>query len=79
MGDRVCPRCEGTGKLADPRDEGEQWRKKRIRLGLTLEDVAKTAKLTRSYLCDAELGRRNWNRRLRAAYRDALGDGAKRG
>lgn len=67
-----CPKCSGTGTLIDPRDEGLVMRRRREAAGLSLRAIAGPADLSISYLCDAELGRRPWNARLREAYARAF-------
>ena len=68
----TCPKCGGSGKLADPRDEGAAVRRMRLAAGLTLRAVAQRAHLSAAYLCDLELGRRAWNAGNRARIRRAI-------
>lgn len=60
-GGRSCPRCSGTGTIPDDRAMGAQMRARRKAAGLSLYDLAKKLDLTASYLCDLELGRRQWS------------------
>lgn len=66
-----CPRCNGAGVVTDDRDEGALMRQARKATKVSLRDLARVSGLSVSYFCDAELGRRHWNARLRKAYREA--------
>lgn len=67
-----CGKCGGSGWIRDRRVEGAEWRERRQRAGKTLRAVAESMGYTLSYLCDLELGRRDWNMKLREEYREAL-------
>jgi len=59
-----CQRCGGTGKEPDHRAIGQRMRTLRERAGMTLRRVAGAMEITPSYLCDLELGRRQWRKEL---------------
>lgn len=67
-----CPRCGGSGRVPDDRVLGAVMRAKRTAADLSLRDMAKRTGVTASYLCDLELGRRQWGAKQRAMYENAL-------
>lgn len=64
----VCPTCGGKGSLPDP----AALRVKRIKLRLSLSEVARKMGISTSYLCDLELGRRKWDQPLAKKFTLAL-------
>lgn len=67
-----CPRCNGTGKIPDDKDMGEEFRKMRIAKGLSLREISKLMGLSAQYICDLEHGRRIWSDGLQERYNKAL-------
>lgn len=55
-----CPHCDGNGTVLNPVFEGMKKRGTRERYGLTLRELARRMKITATYLCDLEHGRRRW-------------------
>lgn len=72
IGGRPCPRCNGTGTIPDDRAMGAAMRQRREAAGLSLYDLAKKLGLSASYLCDLELGRRQWSGTNIERYEEAL-------
>ena len=64
----ACAHCNGTGIALDHRQIGRERRADRLAAGLTLRAMAERTGYTASYLCDLELGRRNWNAGLLDLY-----------
>jgi predicted transcriptional regulator len=69
---KVCPRCNGTGRLTDDKVTGARMRAMREGKGLTLREVARRMGFSAAYLCDLELGRRIWNTKVIALYLSAI-------
>ena len=67
-----CPRCDGTGRVPDDRVMGAAMLKRREKAGLSLRDMAARTGLSPSYLSDLEVGRRQWGKKQRTAYEEAL-------
>lgn len=67
-----CPKCGGSGKVVDPRQEGEALRSYRIGHAVSLRAMAKLLKVTPAYLSDIELGRRGGEGQWMAKYAFAL-------
>lgn len=67
-----CERCDGTGKVMDPRSVGKEARAARLLAGFTLGEVAHLIGYSVPYVSDLEHGRRNWTNDLRARYLAAL-------
>jgi transcriptional regulator with XRE-family HTH domain len=53
---------------------GAQFRRERIRLGISLRSLARAAGQTAPYLSDLELGRRNWTQEKLASLSKILSD-----
>lgn len=53
-----CPKCEGTGKVLDPRAEGEVLRKYRQKCAVSLREMSRRLGVSAAYLSDIELGKR---------------------
>lgn len=70
--DRECEHCAGTGKQIDQRELGESLRAYRMSAGKTLGDVASALGFSKAYICDLELGRRDWRKDLVVRYRRAV-------
>jgi predicted transcriptional regulator len=70
--DRECEHCAGTGKQIDHRLLGESLRLFRSSAKVTATEVAAALGLSKSYICDLELGRREWRRDLIIRYRQAV-------
>jgi predicted transcriptional regulator len=71
-GAMYCPRCEGTGVIPDPRFHGAEARKRRLKTGIPLREMARRMSLSAAYLSDLELGRRGWREELQHRYVKAL-------
>lgn len=73
----ACPHCFGTGKVQDNRELGADLRRYREWHETTLGAVASAMGFSVSYICDLELGRRDWREDLVHRYRDAVMQTAK--
>lgn len=71
-GTKECPRCGGTGFVADPAYHGKEARARRKQAGLSLREVARRMGFSVAYVSDLELGRRGWNDGLMKRYVNAL-------
>jgi cytoskeletal protein RodZ len=69
---KECPKCGGSGVIQDDAVLGVELRKKREGIGLTLREVSRRMKISASYLCDLEHGRRIWSPILEHNYRQAV-------
>jgi len=69
---KVCPRCNGTGKLADDKLTGARMRAMREELGLSGREVARRMGFSAAYVCDLELGRRIWSTKVIESYLASL-------
>lgn len=65
-----------AGLAIRPRTFGERLRARRLRLGLTMDEVASRARTTRGTLYRIERGLQRPSPELRSRFRDALGTGA---
>lgn len=70
----ACPRCQGSGRVAERRATGAILRRRRQAAGLTLRRVAAAMKLDPSYISDLENGRRDWRPELIERYLRAVGE-----
>ena len=68
----TCPHCEGTGVVFDPEPMGVELRTQREATGISMARVARSMKLSSSYICDLEKGRRHWSHELVRRYTAAL-------
>lgn len=66
-----CSHCNGTGFEMNHREIGRERRHARKLAGRSLRDVAARMGLTAAYICDLELGRRNWNANLIQRHEEA--------
>lgn len=57
---KQCRCCDGTGKEMDDIEVGWAMRKQRIAAKLSQSEVAHRMKVTASYVCDLEYGKRKW-------------------
>jgi len=69
---RNCKRCGGTGREPDHRAIGNELRKIRQAAGVSATRIAERMKITKAYLSDLELGRRQWRADLVQKYQGAL-------
>lgn len=67
-----CTRCNGTGIEPENRELGLEFRNMRKRHKYTLRELASRMGISASYLCDLELGRRNWNTEIIDRFHGAL-------
>ena len=58
---KPCHCCDGTGRELDPVVLGGQMRELRTKVGLSLRSMSELLHISAPYLCDLELGRRNWS------------------
>jgi len=58
--DLECPRCGGSGRIANPAATGALFRGARLAQGLSLRAVARRARFSAAYVSDLERGRRAW-------------------
>lgn len=72
-GDMPCPRCNGKGRIPDPRVFGMAARVLRKSAGLSLREVARRMGFSAPYVCDLEYGRRQWTNCLMNNYKKACG------
>lgn len=56
-----CHHCNGTGYEPDYKFLGKFVRKERLKLGISLRKMARQLRVTPTYLCDLEYGRRSWS------------------
>lgn len=69
---KVCPKCGGTGKIQDDKILGNSLKKQRESKNLSLREVARRMKVSQSYICDLEHGRRIWSADLEKRYYHAI-------
>lgn len=67
-GEMICPRCEGTGKIASP----VEMRILRLSKGLSMGKVAKKMGVSAPFLSDLERGNRSWNAKNELRFRNAI-------
>ncbi len=65
-----CPRCGGSGVVADDREIGKALKTERGKL--SLREVSRRMGVSAAYVCDLEHGKRAWNALRIQAYRKAL-------
>lgn len=68
----ACPKCKGSGALPDPRDEGAQFRQRRMEAGLNLTRMAEAMGISAPYLSDLENGNRAWTDGMRTLFDSAM-------
>ncbi len=70
---KSCPRCGGTGQVADPLVLGQTLRQLRIDAGVTLIRMAVVMNVSQGHLSDLENGKRAWLGEIKPEqYCDAL-------
>ena len=69
---KICPRCGGSGRIADEFVIGKQMSQLRKDKGISLQEVARRLKFSAAYICDLEKGRRLWRHELIEKYKAAL-------
>jgi predicted transcriptional regulator len=69
---KVCPRCNGTGRLTDDKATGARMRAMREGRGLSGREVARRMGFSAAYVCDLELGRRIWSTKVIELYLTAI-------
>jgi hypothetical protein len=65
---KLCPRCGGDGVI--PSRESLRLLRKRARK--TLTQTAEAMGISTGYLCDLELGRRDWSTELEDKFKKAI-------
>lgn len=73
-----CERCCGTGNKLDSPAVGRKVRAERKGLGLSMAEFGRLMFVSEAYLCDLELGKREWNHTLVKAAVKALKEEAQR-
>jgi len=68
----ICPKCDGTGAVIDPRAMGKHMRELREGKGISLRTVASELEFTPAYISDLEHGRRGWSINLMHRYKSVL-------
>ena len=63
-----CPRCGGTGGIPDPKGIGEKLKAKRVRAGLSLNEMGSRLGISGSYVSHLEHGRKPWTKCRIAAF-----------
>ncbi len=63
-----CKHCEGTGQKQNNKRVGAQLKKARIDAGIGMRSMADSMRLSHSYVCLLEMGRRNWRPSLIKRY-----------
>jgi predicted transcriptional regulator len=69
---KACRCCGGNGRELDHRAVGKEMRRRRIQAGISQTAMAKRMKVTGAYVCDLEVGSRNWRQELVDRYMKAL-------
>jgi ribosome-binding protein aMBF1 (putative translation factor) len=64
--DLECPRCGGSGRIANPAATGAMVRGAREKMGLTLREAARRMGISAAYLSDLERGNRAWTLKAQA-------------
>lgn len=67
-----CPKCAGTGRIADQKALGRKMRERRDAAGLNAKEVAGRMNIHPTYLSDLERGTRNWNDDLIQRFEKAI-------
>lgn len=67
-----CEHCEGTGKVPRQYDTGRDMARRRDAAGIGLRQLARTLKLSATYVGDLEKGRREWTMALVRKYLNGL-------
>lgn len=70
--DLPCPKCHGTGRIPDDRVLGAELRRRRLKRGLGLREMAARLEFSPAYISDLELGRRAWSPSTRERYERCL-------
>ena len=68
----ICPRCNGTGHIADDRAIGQEMRQLREAKQISLREIARRMHYSAAYLSDLELGSRHWNTKVTNQFKAAL-------
>jgi transcriptional regulator with XRE-family HTH domain len=71
MADPKCPVCDGTGIAPIALTAGDKLRAIRVAAGLSMSEVASRMDISTPYLCDLELGKRDWSLTLAMKFRKA--------
>lgn len=69
---RPCEHCEGTGMVPRRYDTGRDMARQRDAAGIGLRQLARTIKLSATYVGDLEKGRREWTMALVRKYLNGL-------
>lgn len=71
MKTKRCRCCEGTGKELDHKAVGVEMRNLRLSRKLSQAHVARRMGYSPPYVCDLEIGHRNWTEEKIEQYREA--------
>jgi DNA-binding XRE family transcriptional regulator len=77
--DLECPRCGGSGRIANPAATGDLFRRARTKMGLTLREAARRMGISAAYLSDLERGNRAWTLKVQTKMGKLLKREANRG
>ena len=66
-----CPRCDGTGELANSFFVGAQMRKLREKAGINGAEIARRVGLHRAHIFNLEKGYRGWSPDVIKRYTDS--------
>ncbi len=69
---KTCHCCGGNGKEFDHVSVGEEMKRRRKATGKSQSEVAKIMGVSDPYICDLELGRRNWRQELIDGFLEAI-------
>lgn len=73
MKKKPCRCCNGSGQEFDHQSVGAEMRKLRLAAKLSQAKLGARMKVSAAYICDLEMGYRNWNEVLISRYRKACG------
>lgn len=72
MDHSACPRCMGTGSNSVHLKTGSDFKERRKSAGVSMREIAKSAKWSIGYISDLEQGKRLWTSARIARYETAL-------
>lgn len=68
MKEKICPKCNGKGKIPDLAFVGTRMRKIRERSRISVRSLATQMGISRTHLSDLETCKRNWTDKLTADF-----------
>lgn len=75
MSEHRCPRCDA--RIPDPAIVGARLKKRRVRAGKSLKEIAISLGVDSPFLSNLEAGRRPWTKERITNYEDAISDVTK--